>query len=295
MNSSTRYGSSSGRLRNDFGAPNENSRRSMRWKASTMLQSNPQRHTCVSCAGPRVMRSRSTTSPRPRSASRASWTTRRSWSSASCLRRFPATLGAAPSSCPRCQTRRLRESTAYRVRSRSAEAENELGIVRHLVGRPRWLERQVARHLTDAGDLPHDALDVLLDHLAGGAAHRRQRVLHLDVLALDLRVVEEAQLDDVHPELGILDLAERLDDFFLGRHAPRVVDRTHAATPFPRMSVDGAAPSERARNRDEAGIPPARRALQAIRTPQGPVDKSSRTRVGAWHRLGLAPARAIAS
>ena len=40
----------------------------------------------------------------------------------------------------------------------------------------------------------------------------------LDLRPLDLDVVEETELDDVHPELGILDLAERLEDFFLGRH-----------------------------------------------------------------------------
>ena len=34
---------------------------------------------------------------------------------------------------------------------------------------------------------------------------------HLDVRPLDLDVVEQAELDDVHPELGILDLAQRLE------------------------------------------------------------------------------------
>ncbi len=36
--------------------------------------------------------------------------------------------------------------------------------------------------------------------------------------AVDLRVVEETELDDVHPELGILDASQRLDDLFLAWH-----------------------------------------------------------------------------
>ena len=44
-------------------------------------------------------------------------------------------------------------------------------------------------------------VDVLLDHRPGGAPHRRERVDDLDVRAVDLCVVVEQELDDVHPEL----------------------------------------------------------------------------------------------
>ena len=37
-----------------------------------------------------------------------------------------------------------------------------------------------------------------------------------------LDVVEQSELDDVHPELGILDLLQRLEDFFLCGHVSRV-------------------------------------------------------------------------
>ena len=46
---------------------------------------------------------------------------------------------------------------------------------------------------------------------------------HLDLRALDLDVVEQPELDDVHPELGILDLVQRLDDVVLAScHASSV-------------------------------------------------------------------------
>src|SRR3954454_6312647 len=47
---------------------------------------------------------------------------------------------------------------------RSAEAEDELRVVRHLLGRPRRLEGQLALDLLHVGDLPENPLDVLLDH-----------------------------------------------------------------------------------------------------------------------------------
>ena len=48
-------------------------------------------------------------------------------------------------------------------------------------------------------------LDVLLDLRAGRAPHRRERVDDGDRVALDLHLVDEAEVDDVHAELGILD------------------------------------------------------------------------------------------
>ena len=40
---------------------------------------------------------------------------------------------------------------------------------------------------------------------------------------VDLDVVHEAQLDDVHPELRVLDLVQRFDDIFACDHATSVV------------------------------------------------------------------------
>ena len=43
--------------------------------------------------------------------------------------------------------------------------------------------------------------------------------MHLTFEPLDLDVVEQAELDDVHPELGILDEAEGLDRRLRARSA----------------------------------------------------------------------------
>ena len=69
------------------------------------------------------------------------------------------------------------------------------------------------------------SVDVLLDHRADWTAHRRQGVDHLHLRALDLDVVEEAQLDDVHPELGILDRTERVEYLFFCRHGASLAPR----------------------------------------------------------------------
>ena len=75
---------------------------------------------------------------------------------------------------------------------------------------------------TSTSSTPFDGcgrvVDPVLDHLARRAAHRGEAVDHLHLGPVDLDVVEEAELDDVHPELGILDGVQRLDDRFLRWH-----------------------------------------------------------------------------
>ena len=46
----------------------------------------------------------------------------------------------------------------------------------------------------------------------------------LDVLALDLCVVVEAELDDVHPELRVLDTVQCLDDIVFRDHGRTVAE-----------------------------------------------------------------------
>ena len=59
----------------------------------------------------------------------------------------------------------------------------------------------------------------------GGAPHRGQAVEDLHLRVVDLDVVHEPELDDVHPELGILDSVQRLDDVFARDHAASVETR----------------------------------------------------------------------
>ena len=80
-------------------------------------------------------------------------------------------------------------------------------------------------------------VDPLLDHRPGGTAHRREAVDDLDLRALHLDVVEQAELDDVHPELGILDAAQRLGDVFLRDHGLRLQE-PHFLASFSREEVD---------------------------------------------------------
>src|SRR6185437_5053740 len=71
-----------------------------------------------------------------------------------------------------------------------------------------------------------DILDVLLDLRARGAPHRGERVDDGDGIALDLHLVDEAQVDDVHAELGILDDPQGREDVFAGQaHSGRVAGR----------------------------------------------------------------------
>ena len=63
-----------------------------------------------------------------------------------------------------------------------------------------------------------DLADLLLDHRADRAAHRGEAVGDVHLRAIDLGVVEEAELDDVHPELRVLDDAQRLDDLVARGH-----------------------------------------------------------------------------
>ena len=83
----------------------------------------------------------------------------------------------------------------------------------------------------DARNLAHDAVDLLRDHRPDRARHRGERVGDLHVRPVDHGVVEEPELDDVHPELRILDLPQRIDDFLLCRHARSVRTRRPTRAP----------------------------------------------------------------
>ena len=72
----------------------------------------------------------------------------------------------------------------------------------------------------DAGDLADELLH-LLGHLRPDRAGRgRERERHVDGAAVDLDAVDEAELHEVEPELGIDHVAERLEDVFFVNHPP---------------------------------------------------------------------------
>src|SRR5947207_2910760 len=104
-------------------------------------------------------------------------------------RMLAASLGRAIFLCPAALPTQV-----WSARRELAEAEDELGVVGHALRRPGRVPREVDLDLLDAFQVGDDRADVLLDHGSGRAAHRRERVDHLDLRAFDLDVVEEPEL-----------------------------------------------------------------------------------------------------
>src|SRR5262249_46380068 len=99
--------------------------------------------------------------------------------------------------------------------------------------RPGRVEGELELDLLDALDLADGAVDVLGDERPRRAAHRREAVRDLGGRLLHLDFVEEAEVDDIHAELGILDRAEYLEHFLLRSHAASVEVRTMTACSAP--------------------------------------------------------------
>src|SRR5206468_7629776 len=101
------------------------------------------------------------------------------------------------------------------------------------------------------------------------AAHRREAVEHLHARALGLDVVEQAELDDVHSELGVLDGAERLDHVVTRRHSrqcshPSEGLRRPRATRWKSRSARRQPPEPRASVSPDHALPLGKRKLAAL-------------------------------
>src|ERR1044072_1424186 len=173
--------------------------------------------------------------------SRASWrscsrsrscraTTRLPW------RSCPTTAGttsACSATTTRCPTSTIsRSSSTTRGRSwwtrprrplRTASglvAQSELRVLGHLLRRPRGREDHVRDDLGDAGDVA-DELHHLLGHLrtdrAGG---RRERERDGHPAVFDLDPIDQSELNEIQTQLGIDDVAQRLEDVFFVDHLP---------------------------------------------------------------------------
>src|SRR5262245_66594855 len=86
-----------------------------------------------------------------------------------------------------------------------SEAQDEFRVVGHEVRRPGRLPGELDLDGLDTGNGRGRVVDALLDHRPRGTAHRRQAVHDLDLRAVDLDVVVQPQLDDVHAEVVTLD------------------------------------------------------------------------------------------
>ena len=76
----------------------------------------------------------------------------------------------------------------------------------------------------DAGKIAYELLHLLGDLGADRAGGGGEGESDEDLLALDVDVVDEAEGDEVEPELGIDHLFKRLVDILFGGHTTRVED-----------------------------------------------------------------------
>ena len=106
--------------------------------------------------------------------------------------------------------------------STGSVAERELRVLGHLVRGPRRREDHVGHDLLDALDLADELLHLLGDLRPDRARGGRQREGDGHRAAVDLDAVDEPELDEVEPQLGVDDVAERLGDFlFVDDHVTR--------------------------------------------------------------------------
>src|SRR5438093_5446013 len=96
---------------------------------------------------------------------------------------------------------------------RSEDAERGLRFVRHQLRRPRRPEDELGPDLTDPLDRGQERTDLVLDQRSDRTPHRGEAVTDIDVPALvHVNAVNEAEVDDVDTELGVVDLRQCLQD-----------------------------------------------------------------------------------
>ena len=114
----------------------------------------------------------------------------------------PARAGGVARGAPR----------AARALPRRLVAERELRVLGHLVRGPRRREDHRRGDLVDALELAHELVDLLGDLRADRAGGRRQGVGDVDLRPVELDAVDQAQLDEVEPQLGVDDVRQRVLD-----------------------------------------------------------------------------------
>src|SRR5204863_2318286 len=98
------------------------------------------------------------------------------------------------------------QAARERVARLSSVAERELRVLGHLVRGPRRREDHRGDDLLDTVELAHELLHLLGDLRADRAGRRGEGEGDVDLAAVDGDVVDEAELDEVEPELGIDDV-----------------------------------------------------------------------------------------
>src|ERR1700694_2597978 len=97
--------------------------------------------------------------------------------------------------------------------ARLPDPENILAfLARHGARVPRRRPGQVHLHIAGAGEAGANPVDLALQHRTDGTAGAGQRHFDLDVVLVDVDVVDQAEVDDVEPDLGVDDHLEGLPD-----------------------------------------------------------------------------------
>src|SRR3954453_3838160 len=117
---------------------------------------------------------------------------------------------------------RLFEAARLRSSGFWLEAEGELCLFAHELRRPRRGEHHLGEHPLYLGHLTHELLHLLGDLRADRAARRGEREGDVDVAALHLDVVDQAELDEVETQLGVDHVGESVLYVFHGRHGVHV-------------------------------------------------------------------------
>src|SRR5205085_4080636 len=124
---------------------------------------------------------------------------------------------------PRARLRAGRAADPPRPRRDGSVAERELRVLGHLVRGPWRREHHRRDHLLDAGELADELLHLLGDLGADRAGGGGQRICDLDAAAVDLDAVDQAELDEIQPQLGVDHLRKRFEDVVFVDHRDRSV------------------------------------------------------------------------
>src|SRR5436190_13322997 len=126
-----------------------------------------------------------------------------------------STSNGDDSSCGRKYT--LHPSTSLTGR-RFLKPKCELGVLGHHLRGPGWVEDHLRVNRGDSGEVADELLHLLGDLGPDRAGGGREGEGDIDLVALDVDVVDEAEGDEVEPELGIDHFLEGLEDVVFAEH-----------------------------------------------------------------------------
>src|SRR5215218_3952465 len=137
------------------------------------------------------------------------------------MRSTSAAMTGSPQSCRKRKPASPSGCAGSSARVVNLPAEEELGCWAHHLRVPHRLERELGVHRLDALDAQGFSLDLLLDQIPHRAHWARQGECDVDVtpFVVDADVVDQTELHEVHPDLGVYDVPELVLHSLLAYHA----------------------------------------------------------------------------